>query len=515
MATNILSGDYFRYIFTGVFFLLSMTLVHPAGLEKISLGKQINSAYDELAPVFTPDGKTLYFCREGHPENRGYASLKDDQDIWVSQRDASGAWQKPERLQAMFNSPYYDFPVGISADGDTLYIGNHYLPDGRVMPGVSKTRKTITGFENPQALKIKDYYNSANLVNYHMTPDEKTLILNLKRADSKNSMDLYVSFKQPNNNWSAPLNLGNINSAADEVTPFLAADTKTIYFSSNRGSGMGGFDMYVARRQDDTWQNWSSPENLGPEINTAGSDISYVIDPGGNYAVFSSETPGNGKDLYMIKLPEKYRPQKTVLVSGSVKTRAGEPVSTGVKYHALKDKNQTGILQTDPMTGRFKLVLPVDDSYVFKASSDNYLPQQKQLNLKGFKENEASVDLVLSKAQAGAKIVLENIFFAYNSSKLLKASFEELNQLLNLMKKNPKMKVSIEGHTDNIGSHAFNDKLSLERATAVKNYLVKSGVSAGRIEVKGHGERKPLDSNKTREGRKKNRRVEFKILAND
>ena len=266
-----------------------------ADLEITSLGKGVNSRYDELAPVLSPDGKTIFFCREGHPDNVGVrtivdgaSALRDDQDIWVSRKKADGTWSEAEHIAAPFNSRTYDFPVGTSADGNTLYIGNVYSKDGKVSPGVSKTRFSKGKWSFPEPLRIQNFYNEANLVNYSLSADERTLILNLQRKDTVGKMDLYVSFLQPDDTWSEPMNLGNeINSAFMEVTPFLASDNKTLYFASNRPGGVGQFDMYMSRRQDNTWTHWTNPINLGPKINTTGNDINYVIATTGDYAIFA------------------------------------------------------------------------------------------------------------------------------------------------------------------------------------------------------------------------------------
>lgn len=508
------------YRFTSVLLILSSSLA--AQLQVTSLGANVNSRYDELAPVLSPDGNVIYFCREGHSDNVGVktivdgaSALRDDQDIWVSRKQADGTWGEAEHIAAPFNSKTYDFPIGTSADGKTLYIGNVYNKEGGVTPGVSKTRFHKGKWTFPEPLRIQNFYNEANLVNYSLSADERTLILNLQRKDTVGKMDLYVSFLQPDDSWSEPLSLGSeINSAFMEVTPFLAADNKTMYFASNRPGGSGQFDMYMSRRQDNTWTRWTEPLNLGPKINTTGNDINYVIAPTGDYAIFSSDTPGKGKDLYRISLPEELRPEKSIIVYGKVRNKDGEGVHSRVVFERLSDGALLARTETSE-DGDFKINLPIGEEYGIHAESGGYLPQSASIDLKRGLTKEQPVELTMTQLKAGAKISINNIFFKKGSFQLSKASHAELNRLTKLLKSYPGLKVEIGGHTDNSGDETANMELSKNRARAVMDYLIDRGLPSSGIKAVGYGESKPLASNSTPEGKKKNRRVELTILSID
>jgi OmpA-OmpF porin, OOP family len=311
-----------------LFYVIS-AVIFPDKFEIISLGKNINTKYDELAPVFSADGKTLFFCREGHPDNVGIRTkvdeapiLTDDQDIWMSRSDADGNWGPAVHIEAPFNTVSYDFPIGASPNGKTLYIGNIYLRSGEVKPGVSKSIYANGARAFPVPLNIRELYNEAKLVNYSVSVDEKIIILNFQRSDSVGELDIYVSFLGHDQTWSEPKNLGSdINSKYKEVTPFLGADNKTLYFASSRPGGEGGFDMYVSRRLDESWQNWTPVINLGTKINTAGNDIGLVISPSGYDAVYSRETRKGGKDLFSVHLPQTLRPEESVLKARKGKTK--------------------------------------------------------------------------------------------------------------------------------------------------------------------------------------------------
>lgn len=503
---------------------LSLFLLLPlavfAELKITSLGNTVNSRYDELAPVLSPDGNTIFFCREGHPENVGVrtivdgaSALRDDQDIWMSRKRPDGTWSDAEHLKAAFNSRTYDFPIGTSADGLTLYIGNVYNKDGSVVPGVSKTRYSKGKWSFPEPLRIQNFYNDANLVNYSLSADERTLILNLQRKDTVGRMDLYVSFLQPDDSWSEPMNLSNeINSAFMEVTPFLASDNKTLYFASNRPGGSGQFDMYMSRRQDNTWTHWSEPVNLGPKINTTGNDINYVIAPTGDYAIFSSDTPGKGKDLYRITLPEELRPEKSVIVFGKVVGKDGQGVASRVVFERLSDGALLARTETSE-NGEFKMNLPIGEVYGIHAESGGYLPQSANINLRDGFTKETPIELTMTQMKPGAKMPINNIFFKQGSYQLSKDSYAELNRLTKILRNYKGIKIEIGGHTDNTGNDKANMELSKNRARAVMDYLIDKGLPRANIKAVGYGESNPVASNATAEGKKKNRRVELTILS--
>lgn len=500
--------------------ILLFPLLLVAEVKITSLGKGVNSRYDELAPVLSPDGNTIFFCREGHPDNVGVRTiadgasvLRDDQDIWMSQKLPDGTWSEAKHIDAPFNSRTYDFPVGTSADGKTLYIGNVYQKDGTVSPGVSKTRLVRGKWTFPEPLRIQNFYNEANLVNYSLSADERTLILNLQRKDTVGRMDLYVSFLQPDDSWSEPMNLGKeVNSAFMEVTPFLAADNKTLYFASNRPGGVGQFDMYMTRRLDNTWTHWTEPVNLGPNINTTGNDINYIIAPAGEYAIFSSDTPGRGKDLYQITLPESVRPEKSVLVYGKVVGKDGKGIQSRVVFERLSDGAMLARTETNE-EGDFKMHLPLGEIYGIHAESGGYLPQSTTIDLqKGFTK-EHPIELTMTRLAPGARMPINNIFFRKGSFQLSKESYAELNRLTKILKAYPGLKIEIGGHTDNTGDERSNMELSKNRARAVMDYLIEKGLPRSSIKAVGYGESRPIASNNTPEGKQKNRRVELTIIS--
>ncbi|MCO5249355.1 MAG: OmpA family protein [Chitinophagales bacterium] len=274
-----------------------------------NLGNRVNSQYHDMLPIISPDNQTLYFARKNAPENMG---MEKKDDIYVSQKSPTGFWSKAYNIGAPLNTDEHNFVCAISPDGNTMYLANKYdyRTEGQGV-AVSYRQKNGT-WSKPKALDIINMYNKNKYVCYHLSIDEKVLVMAIERDDTYGDMDLYVSFRYADGTWTEPMNMGpDLNTAGAEASIFLAADGKTIYFSSNGYNGYGDLDMYMSKRLDNTWKNWSTPVNLGPNINTIGMDIYYTIPASGEYAYYSSDRGGYGlNDIFRIKLPKQLRPDE-------------------------------------------------------------------------------------------------------------------------------------------------------------------------------------------------------------
>ncbi|MBC8045573.1 MAG: PD40 domain-containing protein, partial [Fimbriimonadaceae bacterium] len=253
--------------------------------EPENLGPQINSRYDDMLPIISPDGKTLYFGRKLHPENIG--DEKRD-DIWYSTLDVNNNWTTAQHYGAPLNNEHHNFVSWISADDKTILLANDYKNPG-VGQRISISTKNNNEWGFPKRLPVDDMYSENEYSCYHANTEGTAILMAIEREITFGDMDIYVSMKRKNGSWTEPKNIGNvINTAAKEGSVFIAADNKTIYFSSEGFSGYGGFDMYLSRRLDDTWLNWSEPVNLGKKINSKADDFYYTIPASGDYAYFSS-----------------------------------------------------------------------------------------------------------------------------------------------------------------------------------------------------------------------------------
>lgn len=494
-----------------------------SGILIEALDKNVNSEYDELNPLLSPDGKTLYFSRRNHPENVGGAS--DKEDIWYSELDASGQWQLARNMGTKFNNAGPNFVNTIQSttpDGKSaiMVLGNKYMPNGKMLAGVSISTRVNGEWGTPKALTIANDYNLAQKANYFLADNRQTLLMSVERDDSYGDRDLYVSFIKADSSWTEPLNLGDvINTAGEESAPFLASDDKTLYFSSNGFSGYGGSDIFVSRRLDDTWTNWSEPENLGPELNSPLEDLFFNIPASSEFAYYSRGVSETNTDIFRIKLPIVRSPEPFVTVKGKIVDKGtSKPLGAKIVYERLPDGKGLGISQSNPETGEYEIRLPAGELYGLRAESTGSLSESQNLDLRDIKydqtiERDFNLDPIgVARVEENASILLNNLFFDLEKATLRPESYPELNRIVKLMNEKPSMQIEIAGHTDTTGPDDYNLSLSKKRADSVASYLTGKGIDKSRMNVEFFGETKPMVSNETREGRKKNRRVEFKIL---
>jgi len=479
-----------------------------------NLGENINSPSDDLSPVIAPNGKTLYLTRQGHSGNIGES---EKQDVWYSEVAEDGSFGLAKNLGAPINNSANNSVLTVTPDGQKMLLLNRYLPNGEMEKGLSMSVKESTGWTLPKDVLIDEYYNNSDYGEYCLSNSGNVLIMTIMYEGTEGNKDIYVSFRKEDGTWTKPKSLGPVvNTAASEISPFLASDERTLYFGSAGHPGYGSADIFVTRRLDDTWQNWSVPENLGPYLNSNEFDAYYTLPAKGDYVYFVSYREGSlgGSDIFRAPVPKSLRPDPVALVHGVVRNKkTSESVATTIEYYSLKSGEKVGEAKSDPVTGAYEIVLPSGDKYGFFAKKDGFLPVSSEFELKKTdKYTEKEVDLYLVPIEKDASIVINNVYFDTDKYILRKESHVELKQLAMIMKEYPGMKVEISGHTDDVGNDAYNQTLSNNRAKAVMDYLVSAGISKERLLYKGYGKSRPITPNIDAASRQLNRRVEFKIL---
>jgi OmpA-OmpF porin, OOP family len=505
----------------------------------------INSPYTEITPVPSRDGRTLYFTRVGHPDfdhtlfidsvdralklsPEKYRELLGDvysqiagtkiynpesaafnQEIWIATGDSIG-FQEVHHPGYPLNNALPNSLVTITPDPNAFYVINQFLPKGDMDKGFSKVMRTndSIGWSFPTPIEIKDYYTITSDVSLTMSFDGEILILSAARFDSRD-MDLYVCFREGEHKWSAPQHMGNeLNSARRETTPFLSEDNTTLYFSSNRGEGFGGNDIFTSERLDSTWKKWSTPVRIREPINSKFDDSQPYFNMTSGYIYFTSKRDGNS-DIFRVRIAP---PQATEIeVIGRVINRnTNELIPNASVYYGMAKGEKNQFATAD---GTFRLKIPKGVKVDMVAEYPGYAGEIEEIHFRRdyYYFREQYVTLYVDPLSINSKIELRPIYFKQSTATILDASFAELDRLFLTLAKNPSMSIRIEGHTDNIGKYDDLVRLSLERAEAIKAFLVKKGIAAERISVVGHGPKFPLTDNSSDDLRSRNRRVEIII----
>lgn len=479
----------------------------------VHLDSAINSASNDYLPVLSLDEQTLYFCstRSGGIGN---------EDIWYSKK-VNGKWTAAKNIGAPLNTPSNEALLSTAPDGKTVYLFGNYA--GSKSGGdIFISTLTDSGWSPPKNVgsPISSKYWD---VDAYITNDGKYLFFTSTRpADSSaaggSNADIFVSVKH-DSIWGEPINLGpTINTPLIDRHPFFHPDGKTLYFCSQGHNSMGGFDVFKSTKLSDSWTDWSAPENIGSPINSKDDDLFYSISTQGDYIYFSARRPDSygGFDLYSIPLPKKAKPKPVFTLKGRITDSDGNPLHAKIVLEDLDTGDTLAVINDDPETGKYFTVLPAEKKVAYTVMSRNHLFKSDHIDTGKLKESkEKDLNIELQPIQKKKEIVLNNIFFDFNSADLRSESIIELKKVVQIMRENPKLVVEIQGYTDNVGTDEYNLKLSENRAQSVADYLIEQGIESDRLKVIGYGEAKPVASNATEEGRQKNRRVVFKILSVD
>lgn len=542
----------------------------PLSVKIENLGNTINTIYPEYVPLITADEKTLIFTSRRPTGTGGRLDDNDNmyyEDVFISRKE-NGNWTTPQSIGKKINSKRHDACVGLNPNGKTLFL---YKPDKRVKEGISGDIYQSDFVNNDWSAPVKlndnintNYWEPSACISF----DEQTLYFSSNRPGGFGGLDIYKSSKV-NGEWGPAVNLGpKVNTNLDEDAPFMHADNKTLYFSSKGHQNMGDYDIFYTVF-DVQKQEWSHPENIGYPLNSADHDIYFSWNQYANKAYFSSfrEDTYGEKDIYSAQRINS--DTGVVSLKGFVlDTMTNKSIAASVSFFDINTNKIVATFKSDTISGNYAVELKKGKSYKVKVISDGYFYKEetfdidKESNLIEYRKNfkvrhllfsKAAEDLALknvgplnhslsksdlkhlakhlkhtdttsqlyqlseyrNKFRVGDKLEFDKILFEENKYNLTMESITELEELYGLMRSYPEIKVEISGHTDSLGSHKNNIKLSKKRSQIVVKYLIKRGIDKKRLVAKGYAEAIPITTNATDEGRHLNRRTEFTVIALD
>lgn len=335
-----------------------------AHYELVKMSSNVNTLYHEVSPVISMDGTKLYYFVSNHPQNT--FGKENSQDIWVSTLDEKGEWSIGKRMPPPLNQNRYNQVFNALPDGTLLVRGGRAKNSkgfSLVTPGGAWTELSIPGFETMD----KGLFNGATI-----SADGNHLVMYFSEKEGSKFSDFYLS-NLVNGKWSKPVKM-KISSTADDYSPFLAPDQKTLYFSSDRFAKdkVGGTDVYKVTRLDDSWLNWSEPVNLGKSVNTPSGDAYFSIDTHGNIftARSGARVDGGNFDLFILK-PRNF---KILLTGTTFNEKSKQPVAASVDVK-IKERNTINLKTT--VNGNFETRVPEIDEYTLGASATGFMPFTK------------------------------------------------------------------------------------------------------------------------------------------
>jgi outer membrane protein OmpA-like peptidoglycan-associated protein len=480
----------------------------PLKITPISLGKGVNVFHSQYFPSLTGDKEMLVFT--------GFNRSTQDENLYVSYLK-NLQWTYPTPISANINTSENEGTAAISADGRTLVFTACNSKTGFGSCDLYISYRT--GNEWSKAINLGENINTREWESQpSLSADGSILYFVSDRRGGIGSRDIYVSHKNDQGQWQIAQNIGNeINTADDEISPFIHPNGITLFFASNGYPGLGGMDLYFA---DKTNEHWSKPQNFGYPINTQRDQVSLFItadNRSGYYSLEQNQESDNRNSLlYQFEIPAALakKIKKANIVKGVVSdAKTKKKLGAEIEVYNLKNNNLESKVRSDEQTGEYLNTLNEGGKYGLYVNKMGYF--FKNLSLDYSEETDSTsktINISLEPLLSNSKEVLNNIYFDTNKYEIKPESKPELDELLRLLQMNPKMTIEISGHTDNVGSDAANVLLSKNRAKAIVDHLLTKGIPATRLRWVGYGKQQPAVENTTEANRAKNRRIEIKIL---
>lgn len=437
--------------------------------DPVRLGSGVNTEAEETMPVFSKDSSILYFSRIFDATSTGGM---EDQDIWFSKRDG-GDYSKAEKLKNV-NNKYHNAVVGLSTDGNSMYVLNSYEGKKDLEKGCAVSVLKGTTWSTPSPIEVPTLDIEGASYGFHISDDENVMIISYQGIGTLGEEDFYVSTKS-GSAWSAPVHMGSvINTAGFEISPYLSKSMDTLFFGSNGLGGEGDCDIFFSIRQNNSWTDWSTPINLGPKINSPKFDAYFTYSS--NRVYWASNKESERTDLYYANiLPPPPPPPLTASAIGTDVTKFGGSdgkidmtIEGGVPPYEIIWSNQSR--EEDPQ-GLVKAEYTAIVTDAIGQTAEVTVPI-----------NQPVPDLVNLLKDVNP------IYFDLGKYNIRRDASKELDKIVKIMNDNPTLEIELQSHTDCQASFEYNMVLSDNRAKASAAYIKERITNPNRIVGKGYGE---------------------------
>ena len=478
-----------------------------------NLGVRVNTPYPEMHPSISSDTMELYFTRMVN---------NVDMDCYKTTVDSCGGWFSGGNLGAPTNTPNHEAAQSISADGHYLFF---MRCDNRSRNGWDQGGCDLYMAYTPDSIwtNAQSFGATINTPAYEgmpcLSPDNRDLYFVSDKEGGYGGLDIWVS-RFENGLWQLPRNLGpEVNTAGNETAPFIHIDNRTLYFSSNGLTGMGGSDLFYCRRTGDT--TWSKPKNMGYPINTTANEesISITIDGKRAYIASDRDSLEGNYDIYETKMPIYAQPVPVAVIKGYAYDSLTKEKLTqaAVKIHDAQTGEYLYRFVSNRGDGSYMITLPIGKKYTYTADRVNYSEMTDTISLIGVEANvsehlEKNIPLLPYDYLAPINdSLIATLHFELNSTELTDSANAQLQDAITPWLYEAGYTILVNGFTDNTGTPIINIELSTKRAALIGEILTSYGIDPLNIILQGYGEINPIASNDTETGRNINRRVEIII----
>ncbi len=494
-------------------------------IEMLNIGAGINHPLTDLSPRLVNDSTLLYAALL--PDSAFIVQDTTDTRFtrMITAQKVADVWQNQQMFDFRYNNGTYHVGNGIySPDGKRFYFTRCSEVKGGIRCQIYESMMTDTLWSEPVALNesVNGEFSSTHPVVVTNEKGEEILFYASNRPGGTGGFDIWQVTRDAGGNFTNIQNPGTIiNTYYDEMTPYFDVKNQTLYFSSEGRINIGGHDIYSSKK--DAQGNWGEPQNMGIPVNSSVDDLYFAQGENKNKGFLVSNRPGGLSpksptccdDIWSFKFPPNI-----VFVEGWVTDDStGERIREGmVEFY---DAETDSLVASAPITadGYYKVKLKGDKNYRVVATSPEYFDAETTVNTMNREEGETmKQDIAMEKRPYHVGLKMGIVYYDFDKSKLRDDSRPVLDNIVATLK-NYSAIIETGGHTDDMGDVPYNMKLSVRRAEAVYNYLVRQGVPKEQLTQKGYGETVPVAPNKhpdgkdNPQGRQMNRRAEFTVVG--